>query len=391
MKKLQLISSALVVSVAAQSFAFEAKANKEDAGTIIGGIIGGVIGNKFGRGGGRVGATIAGAVIGAVIGNKIGEAMDDADRRAWARAHRRCLDGNRNKTVYWRGSEYGSETGARGEFEVIREGYHVETKTVCKEYRSVIWVNGHKEVTKGYACKTKTTTESWTEVSSKKVYFAPVRPTPPPPPPVNPPPAPVPPAPVPPAPLPPKEPMISQPTQSVSLLGFCEDTDHEQFYAAKDFAINTMGLMTSEATKWALQYNETHKCQSIKSFSARYKALFHFANSVAGMMTTESKKYALEKIEKNSVKMIETKTAQYKAMFSFLNETAGKMTSESSAVSLKWISNDKCEGAEGISALKKLYVKEFKFANEGMNLMSSESGAFAMKKVKKASACGELL
>ena len=158
----------LIASIGSQAVPVTALANNKDAGTIIGGIFGAIVGSRFGRGGGRVGATIVGAVVGSAIGHRIGERMDDNDRRAWARAQRRCLDGEYNRQYRWYGSEYGSDTGARGEFIVVREGYHVETRQVCREYRSVIWVNGEKEVRTGYACKTRTT---WTEVPNTRVYF----------------------------------------------------------------------------------------------------------------------------------------------------------------------------------------------------------------------------
>ena len=158
----------LVASIGTQAVPTAALADNEGAGTIIGGILGAIVGNRFGRGGARVGATVVGAVVGAAIGRRVGQRMDDSDRRAWARAHRRCLEGNMNRPYVWYGSEYGSRTGARGEFIVVREGYHVETRQVCREYKSVIYVNGEKEVYRGYACRAKT---SWTEVSYNRIYF----------------------------------------------------------------------------------------------------------------------------------------------------------------------------------------------------------------------------
>ena len=163
MKRLSylLISAILLAQPMTASIAL---ADNEDAGTIIGGIIGGVIGNQFGRGSGRAGATIGGAVIGAIIGNRIGASMDEDDRREWARAHRRCLDGRANETYRWGRRD----SDARGEFVYVREGYHSRTRQVCREYRSVVYYGGEREVTQGYACRTETT---WRETPYREIYF----------------------------------------------------------------------------------------------------------------------------------------------------------------------------------------------------------------------------
>lgn len=152
----------LTATIASQSVVSVSYADSEDAGTIIGGILGGVIGNKMGNG--RVGGTIAGAVIGAVIGNRIGADMDERDRREWARAHRRCLDDRRMTTQRWRG--HNEDT--YGDFTVVREGYHYQTREVCREYRSVVYYRGEREVTTGVACRSEST---WREISASEVRF----------------------------------------------------------------------------------------------------------------------------------------------------------------------------------------------------------------------------
>lgn len=169
----KFLIAGLVAALASTSIVAPAYADNEGAGTIIGGLIGGIIGNQFGKGNGKVGATIIGAVIGGAIGNKIGRDMDKAERRAWSRAHRRALDGNLNERYSWDGRSEGGRNGYRGEYVTVREGYHVETRQVCREYRSVIYDRyGNKDVYSGYSCRTETT---WTEVESTYVVFRPVQ------------------------------------------------------------------------------------------------------------------------------------------------------------------------------------------------------------------------
>lgn len=190
--KRNLILGTLIVTSLVQ-YTSPAFADKEGIGNIIGGIIGGVVGSKIGKGNGNKAATIIGIIAGTVIGGKIGRNLEEADRRALVDAQNRALRDQLNRQNDWNGRDYGSRSGARGSFTATRDGYHVRTGEYCREYTSVIYVNGGQEQTRGVACNRRD--GSWYEVSAREVRFngngaqqpprypgAPVRPTPPPPP-----------------------------------------------------------------------------------------------------------------------------------------------------------------------------------------------------------------
>lgn len=192
MKKNLVIGTLIVTSLV--QYTSPAFANKEGIGNIIGGIIGGVVGSKIGKGNGNTAATIIGIIAGTVIGGKIGRNLEEADRRALVDAQNRALRDQLNRQNDWNGRDYGSRSGARGSFTATRDGYNVRTGEYCREYTSVIYVNGTQEQTRGVACNRRD--GSWYEVSAGEVRFngngggqqpprypdAPGRPTPPPPP-----------------------------------------------------------------------------------------------------------------------------------------------------------------------------------------------------------------
>lgn len=355
MKKILVLclASALALS-SSTSFA-----NKEDAGTIIGGLLGGLIGNQLGKG--KVGGTVAGAVIGALIGNGIGEELDDQDREELAEAQDACLNGEAERQYRW------GRSGGRpnGEF-VCVEGYHKRTKTVCREIRSITFHRGEKEVRKGYYCKTR---GNWTSVSVKDVEMSASAPR------VNP------------------APRRTDPEMntSLSLLGYCKDRNRKQFSAAKDFAYNRMNLGMNDAINWANEYNELHRCGTIGEYSARYEQLFDLAYNVINMNLTDARTLALAKVETTTSEMASRLRKQYNAIHNLTYNVMNLSYSQARATSLQWINREGCEGPGHINRLTNEYQGEFDYAYNGMNRSYSEARTFAVNKIKKQSVCGELL
>lgn len=167
MKKFLAIG--LVASLTSVSFVAPASANNEGWGTIIGVIGGALAGDKIGKG--DVGAVIIGAIAGGILGNAIGKRLDKNERKAYSRGYMDAMNSNRvGHRQKWSGRSHGGRNGYYGEFIIIRQGYHQQTRQVCNEYKSVVYDrNGYqKEVHQGYSCRTSTT---WTEVDANYVVF----------------------------------------------------------------------------------------------------------------------------------------------------------------------------------------------------------------------------
>lgn len=159
----------LLVLLLISSFAFQAPVSSAQAGdgvvgAIIGAVAGGLIGSKAGRGGAAIGI-----IAGAVIGHEIDQALDNDDRRYYGNSQREALSGEVGRTYRWNGSP---RTGNRGEIIILREGYHSSYDTVCREYRSTIYLGrGRTETTTGVACQS--TAGSWYECDTMYVKYGP--------------------------------------------------------------------------------------------------------------------------------------------------------------------------------------------------------------------------
>lgn len=167
MKKQTLLGT--LIAAAVMQSAAPAFADSQAIGNIIGGVIGGVIGSQVGGGNGKTAATIIGAIAGSLVGGKVGRDLDDNDRRALGDAQRQCLNDGIGQRVDWDGSRYGSHTGARGSFTTVREGYNYRTGEYCREYQSVIYLQGRNESTSGVACTRAD--GSWYETRSEEVRY----------------------------------------------------------------------------------------------------------------------------------------------------------------------------------------------------------------------------
>lgn len=144
--------------------------NKQQGGAIIGAVVGGILGNQVGGGSGKTIATIVGVVAGSLIGSSIGESLDNMDKAAIRDAQREALESDVGTVVPWRGSDYGSRTGAQGRFKVTRQGHHrVYVQETCKTYRSEIQTRHKSEVRTGTTCQRSD--GSWYEVNSSEVRY----------------------------------------------------------------------------------------------------------------------------------------------------------------------------------------------------------------------------
>ncbi len=182
------------------------------------------------------------------------------------------------------------------------------------------------------------------------------------------------------------------------LKGFCADEDHQQFYAAKSFAYGADGLNYTDAgaTRWALEYSQTHRCNTISEYKARFQALYNVAYASDGLNLTSSgaRDYALERVENMTVAEIREMAATLRAARNFAYASDGlNLTSAAAAqFASKWVES-RCENANHIAMLADRFRKEYNFAysSNGLNLTSSAAAQYAANKIAPLSRCGDLL
>lgn len=199
-------------------------------------------------------------------------------------------------------------------------------------------------------------------------------------------------------PVQPRPPVYPPNNNSVSLKGYCADQDHQQFYAAKEFAYSASGLnyTSSAATEWALQYNNSHRCGTIAEYQSRFAALYDVAYSGSGLNYTSSaaRDYALNKVENVSSSMARTLADTLSAVREFAYSPSGLNYTSSAAGQLaaKWIDRD-CEDRSTVQRISDRFQQEYSFAYSpsGLNYTSSAARQYAANKVAGMTRCGDLL
>lgn len=400
-----ILSYSLVAALLTTSVSFNALADKEDTGALVGAIVGGIIGNQIGGGSGRDIATGVGVILGAVIGADIGKTLDESDRRALADAQRNAFRRPVGERTDWDGNQYGSRTGAHGNFRTTREGYlRTNSREICREYESIIITRQKTETKRGIACSRAD--GSWREVNSTEVVFRdgssvrnetvtngrnpgynqPVRPI------------------EPSRPYYPNRPNPGYPPPVPgygynSLRGFCQDFDHSQFLIAKQFATSYNGpyLSQTAATQWALNYNRSHRCGTISEFSARFQALKNLATAYNGLYISESEAriFAEEKADYLTTAEISEFASSISKLKSFITSYNGlyKNQQEANRISRNWIERNGCDTAPQIQIMWDQFVREYNFATSynGLYMNSSEARNYALNKVARISRCSDLL
>lgn len=184
-----------------------------------------------------------------------------------------------------------------------------------------------------------------------------------------------------------------------SLAGYCDDYDHSQFTAAKNFAYSSNGLdLTSNgATDWALNYNQTHACYTISEYQSRFSVLKNFAYASNGLDMTarDSVQYALSKVENTSVQQAQQMQTTLSAIKTFAYASNGlDLTSADSAnLARNWIDRGYCEDERGIQVMAERYRTEYNFAysSGGLNYTSAQAKQYALDRIRNMTACGDLL
>tara|TARA_B110001454_G_scaffold16145_1_gene14571 strand:- start:54904 stop:56106 length:1203 start_codon:yes stop_codon:yes gene_type:complete len=395
-----VLTLSLVAAMLTTSVSFTALADKEDNGAILGAIVGGILGNQVGKGNGKTVATGIGIILGAVVGADIGRDLDNNDRRALEEAQRDAFRRPIGQRTDWDGNNYGSRTGARGNFRTTREGYlRTNSREICREYESTIITRQKTETKTGIACSSAN--GSWREVTSTEVVFRDgssvrnetvvvgnngrrgrVRPV----------------EPVRPSPRPPV--VVPTPNYNyASLRGYCQDYDHSQFMIAKQFAASYNGpyLSQSEATRWAMEYNREHRCGTITEYSSRFQAALSLATSYNGLYLSQSeaRNYAAEKAEYLTTSDVAEMTNTIVKLKNFVTSYNGlyKSQSEAGRIARNWVDRNNCENSSQIQMMWDQFNREYQFATSynGLYLSQAEARNYALGNVARMSRCSDLL
>ena len=123
--------------------------NKQTAGTVLGGIGGAVLGSQIGSGSGQIIATALGTFAGALIGGDIGRSLDRADQLAMRQAEQRAHDARIGETIEWNNPD----SGHYGSVTPLREGTHTRSGAYCREYESLVTIEGREQVAYGTVCQ----------------------------------------------------------------------------------------------------------------------------------------------------------------------------------------------------------------------------------------------
>lgn len=119
--------------------------DKQQTGAVVGGVLGGVLGSNVGEGRGRTAATIAGVLIGAVIGGEVGKYMDQTDQLKAQQA----LENNKiNQAASWHNPDTGNDVAV-----TPTRTYKASTGQNCREYTTVVTIDGRQQTAHGTACR----------------------------------------------------------------------------------------------------------------------------------------------------------------------------------------------------------------------------------------------
>lgn len=119
--------------------------DKQQTGAVLGGVLGGVLGSNVGGGRGQTAAIIAGTLIGAIIGGEVGKYMDQTDQLKAQQA----LENNKvNQVASWHNPDTGRDVAV-----TPTSTYKNTTGQNCREYTTVVTVDGKKQTAYGEACR----------------------------------------------------------------------------------------------------------------------------------------------------------------------------------------------------------------------------------------------
>lgn len=122
----------------------------QTVGGLLGGVGGAVIGAQFGGGAGQLAATAAGALAGAFIGSEVGKSLDAADALTANQAAAQSMQAPVGTHITWHNPRTGNAGYTRTDAEFFNQ------RNLCRQYTTVIFINGQEERATGTACRDHT-------------------------------------------------------------------------------------------------------------------------------------------------------------------------------------------------------------------------------------------
>lgn len=119
--------------------------NRELVGSLLGAAAGGALGAQIGDGTGQLAATAAGTLAGFIAGGSIGRSMDSADLACVGQVLEYAPE---RRSVVW------SAPGGGPRYQVIPTRTWQDGGSYCREYQTVITIDGVPQRAHGRACRT---------------------------------------------------------------------------------------------------------------------------------------------------------------------------------------------------------------------------------------------
>lgn len=139
MKKLINLSVVAIIA-----FGLSACATKQQTGLLVGSTAGALIGGSLTSGGGQVLGIVGGAALGGLLGSSIGKIMDNQDKMLMQRSLTQTRVGQKAR---WRNANSGNE------FEIVPVKNYHQRGRYCREFQTIITVDGKKQRAYGHACR----------------------------------------------------------------------------------------------------------------------------------------------------------------------------------------------------------------------------------------------
>ena len=139
----------LLVAVFGLAACINDSGQKETIGTLVGGGLGALAGAQIGDGKGQLAAVAIGTLLGAYAGNEVGKSLDKADQAYAEKAYRQAQTSQLGQTVAWNNPE----SGHSGAVTAIRDGKELNSGAYCREFKTVVSIDGQTEEAYGKACQ----------------------------------------------------------------------------------------------------------------------------------------------------------------------------------------------------------------------------------------------
>lgn len=148
LKSIPLLMAAGILVASGGLAGCSGQGDKQTVGTLLGAAAGAAIGTQIGGGTGRYAAIAGGTLLGAWLGSEVGKSLDAADKRALEDAQQEAHQAPVGETIAWNNPDSGNS----GSVTPVRDGYS-NSGSYCREYRTVIEVDGERQDAYGTACR----------------------------------------------------------------------------------------------------------------------------------------------------------------------------------------------------------------------------------------------